>query len=345
VKKLTYFINYTAIVVLLLLFSSRISAQQQYDSVTVVDDQGQYLDFKSGWFFGADAGTTLFYGDVTTYNVFPKFSDFNKSFGHGISLFGGKQIKWGLSGEIQVSSGSLKGTKTDVANIPFFFNGDYQSYSLSAKYNISDLYLRKFGKRSNGKNANRMNVYFTVGGGQVFYRSRLYYVAGNRLKQAYGYTETLPTQPTGQYLLEKSNSLSSIIIPVGVKFQHKLNYKTDLSFDFYYVNTFTDKLDAWERSWSHEDRYLYMAVGLVYHFGRREDSDEVPKSLRVSSEKKEVSNDDASEAGDSAPRKGLFGRRSRKSNSTDNDDLNLRLKLFDTQLKLFEMQNMIDNKK
>lgn len=348
---------FTFLTFILFPFGDFIYAQKQFDQLVetggndelkMVDDQGSYLDFKTGWYVGGSVGTTLLYGDVTTYNVFPKTKDFSKSFGSGISLLGGKKIKWGLSGEIQLSSGKTKGYKESIKNNPFYCNATYQSYSFSAKYNLSDFYLRNMGNRTNGKAANRLQTYISLGIGQVFFRSRLYYATDSRLKQTYGYKESAKGQITGQQLLEKDKALRALIIPMAFKFQYRLNFQTDLVFDFSYTTTFTDKLDAWDRNWTAKDRYMYVGVGLMRHFGRTAD-DELPKSLRYSylpKEKKSNNKIDDIDLSDvKPPRKRLFGRKKKASSSTDDAELNLRLKLFETQLRLFEMQQMIDDKK
>jgi hypothetical protein len=339
--KIKYSIVYTSSLIILFGLSS-LKAQDNQDTPApeATDDQGDYLDIKSGWFFGADAGTTLFYGDVTTFNVFPKFKDFNESFGSGVSIFGGKKIKWGLSGEIQLNSGKLEGIKMSIINNPFFFNTQYQSYSISAKYNISDFYSRKAGARGEGGRViNRMNIYITAGIGQVFYRSRLNYANDNRIKDYYGYKTTSASQLTGQQFLEKDKSLRTLIVPIGAKFQYKMNYKTEIVFDFYYVNSSSDKLDAWERSWTQNDRYMYMGAGLVLHFGKSE-SEDIPEKLRF--KKNSSSSDDVPEEEN---KKGVFKSKSKRRSSSSDEDLNLRLKLFETQLKLFEMQHLMDEKK
>lgn len=320
-------------------------AEPENEEVKMPDDQGNYLDLKSGWFLGGDIGTSLLYGDVTTYNVFPDFSNFNKIFGSGVSILGGKKIKWGLSGEIQLSSLKTKGYKTSIPNNPFYFNGDYRSYSVSAKYNLSDFYMRNMGKRISGKIPNRLQTYFSVGIGQVFFRSRLYYAADKRLKKTYGYKESAQGQITGQQLLEKDKALRSLIVPLSFKFQYRLNFQTDVLFDFYYVNAFSDKLDGWDRNWTAQDRYMYVGVGLVRNFGRTAD-DELPNSMRYLPQEKKKKNEDMADniiVTDDTKR-GWFRRKKRSTNVSD-DELNLRLKMLDTQLKLFEIQQKIEEKK
>ncbi len=307
------------------------------------------MGFKQGWFVGGDIGTTLFYGDVALYNNFPKFKDFNKSFGRGLSVYGGKKFKFGLAAEIQAFYGTLQGHKNAPPLYQRYFKGDVLNYSISLKYNLAQFFFRE---KQDRKFFNRLGVYATVGIGQAFFRSRLYKLAVNNqwyLENATGYSTTgidsAGPHSGGGLVNTKTKMQSAIVLPVGGKISYRLNKKTDIVLDFYYVTVFSDQVDSWSRSWSHKDKYLYTAVGLCYNFGRTPE-DEIPANQRIlRPHAKKNTTTDAYTADTNMPAstgsisKGTSKRKSKYSKA--DKDLEVKLKLYELQLKLFEMQFLI----
>lgn len=306
---------------------------------------------KQGWFVGADGGYNLFYGDVSSYNTIPKFQDFKKSAGTNFSLFGGKKFKFGLSAELQLSKGTLKGEKKADQLYARYFKADVMSYALSAKYNLSQLLFRE---KNDNKFFNRLAVYATVGGGQAFFRSRLYKYAVNNqwyLERVSGYSasgvDSAGITSAGGLVTDKAKTVSTIIIPVGGKINFKLNQKTDIILDVLYTTAFTDQLDSWSRAWSHKDRYLYTGIGLMCNLGE-ETAEDIPRSDRLfrAGSKKSKKNEDTDDAYDSdmpsttSDHKPKMSRSSKKAKKEDKD-LEIKLKLYELQLKLFEMQYLI----
>ncbi|MEO8867806.1 MAG: hypothetical protein ABI388_06325 [Bacteroidia bacterium] len=308
------------------------------------------MGLKQGWFIGGDAGTTLFYGDVALYNNFPKFKDFSKSFGRGLSVYGGKKFKFGLAAEAQAFYGTLQGQKVAPPLYQRYFKGDVLNYSVSLKYNLSQLFFRN---KQDRKFFNRLAVYATVGFGQAFYRSRLYKLANNNqwyLEKATGYStsgiDSAGPHSAGGLVDTKTKMQSAFILPVGGKINYKLNKKTDIVLDFYYVTVFADNVDSWSRSWSHKDKYFYTGIGLCYNFGRGDD-DELPYNQRIlrPHDKKGKATVDINSADIDMPAttgsisKGSSKRKSK--NAKEDKDLEVKLKLYELQLKLFEMQFLI----
>jgi hypothetical protein len=308
------------------------------------------MSIKQGWFIGVDGGVTLFYGDVSLYNKFPKTKDFSKSAGNIINIFGGKKFKFGLSAEANVFKGTLKGEKQADRLYRRYFNADIMGYSVSAKYNLSQLLFRD---KNDRVFFNRLSVYLTVGGGQIFFRSRLYKLANNNLwylENVSGFSATgidsAGISTAGGLVADKAKTISAIIVPVGGKLNFKLNQKTNLVLDISYVTCFTDKLDSWTRNWTHKDRYLSAGLGLVHNFGMKTNSD-IPDSDRfmrpkAKKSKASVSVDayEKSPIGNSSSTKkgGLFKKKAKK----EDKDLEIKLKLYELQLKLFEMQYLVE---
>jgi hypothetical protein len=309
-----------------------------------------YMPIKEGWFIGADIGKTVFYGDVTLYNIFPAFKDFKVSLGNGGSFYFGKKFKFGLSAEIQGFMGSLRGEKRSAPLYPRYFVGDYYQYAVNAKYNLSQLIFRDSPGR---KFFNRFTVYLTVGGGQMFFRSRLYKYANNNqwyLENATGYTtahiDSAGPNSGGGIVVNKTKMAVAIAIPVGLKINFKLNAQTDMVLDFTYTTIFSDKVDSWERTWSHKDRYLYIGFGLCHNLARNNSGD-VPddqRLLRPKNKSKSKTNDayDKDDQSSKPERKRLFGGgKSSRPDKKGDKDLEVRMKMYELQLKLFEMQYLM----
>lgn len=349
-RKKTIFIFLSIIVTGFSSFSQ--SQTNPSDTATWVNSEHtseNLMGLKQGWFVGGDVGTTLFYGDVALYNNFPKFKDFNKSFGRGLSLYGGKKFKFGLAAEAQAFYGTLQGQKNAPPLYQRYFKGDVLNYSISVKYNLAQLFFRE---KQDRKFFNRLGVYATVGIGQAFFRSRLYKLASNNqwyLEKATGYStsgiDSAGPSSAGGLVNTKAKMQSAIILPVGGKISYRLNKKTDIVLDFYYVTVFSDQVDSWSRSWSHKDKYLYTGVGLCYNFGRSSE-DEIPYDQRLLRPHGKKSNPDVSSADtDMMPAttgsisKGSSKRRSKSAK--EDKDLEVKLKLYELQLKLFEMQFLI----
>lgn len=358
-NKKSHFLNNailnSAFLSLCFVFCSTLAFSQNADSSSANKSQytnpehssENYMPFKQGWFVGVDAGTTIFYGDVTLYNNLPKYADIDKSVGRGFSVFGGKKFKFGLAAEIQLFQGTLKGEKQADKLYKRYFNADLMGYSVSAKYNLSQLFFRE---KNDRKFFNRISAYLTVGAGQIFFRSRLYKLANNDqwyLEKVSGYSTTgidsAGISSAGGLVQDKAKTVSAIILPIGGKLNFKLNQKTNIVFDLSYVTCFTDQVDSWSRSWSHKDRYLYTGIGLMYNFGTAKD-DDIPDSdrlLRPKSKKTNVSGDayeKSSSSSDSGKKGGIFKKKAKK----EDKDLEIKMKLYELQLKLFEMQYLVE---
>ncbi len=334
----------------LVLFSTVAISQKKSSYHNPEHTTENFMKLKEGWFAGVDLGTTLFYGDISLFNSIPKYKDLGASAGRGFSLYGGKKFKFGLSAELQLFKGTLKGEKRADQLYPRYFRADVTSYAVNAKYNLSQIIFREQNDR---KFFNRLTLYITVGGGQAFFRSRLYKYASNDqwyLEKVSGYNssgvDSAGVSTAGGLVTDKAKTVSTIILPVGGKINFKLNGKTDIVLDINYTTAFTDKLDSWSRSWSHKDRYLYGAIGLMYNFGN-ETSDDVPDSdrlFRVGSKKSNNSgtSDDAydsdSSSSDGKPKKGRLSKKAKK----EDKDLEIKMKLYELQLKLFEMQYLVE---
>jgi len=114
----------------------------------------------------------------------------------------------------------------------------------------------------------------------------------------------------------------------------------DIHLDFTQTSTFTDRLDAFSRDWTANDKYNYIGLGITYNFNRT--ADDAPKK-RPKKEKDidENNNEDNTSLNSDNIKKGIFSKNNKQKKGNDDELLNIRLKLFETQLKLFEMQYLL----
>lgn len=321
----------------LLAISSFGFAQSKEEWVNPDHTSQNTMGLKDGWYAGADFGTSLFYGDVALYNYWPKFKDYKKSFGSGYSVYGGKKLIKGMIAELQFYKGTLNGEKRADKLYPRYFIADVMDYSVNFKFNLSQQIFRQAQQH---KFFNRLSVYATVGGGQTFFRSRLYKQALNQqwyLEKTNGYSTTgidsAGITSAGGLVTKKKGMESAISIPVGGKLAFKLNATTDITFDLRYVTVLSDKLDSWERSWTHYDKYMYMGIGLTYNFVKAEDMPDSQRFHVMTKDEKEAGVAPADEA--KVSKRGLF-----KKKSKSDKDAELRLKMYELMLLMFEMQYM-----
>jgi hypothetical protein len=343
--------NHVAKVIILLwisVFSAPLFSQNG-DTLTWVNPDHKsenLLSLKKGWFAGADFGSNLFYGAITLYNNFPTPKEFSRSFGRGYSVYGGKKLKFGLAAEVQAFKGNIMGEKIEPHFPTYKFSGDVMNYSVNIKYNLSNLLFREKQDRSF---FNRLTMYLTVGFGQTFYRSILTKKEPNvyifNIENATGYNTKNIDSSSGGLVTSKTARATALILPVGGKLNFRLNKKTDIVLDIYYVNVFSTSLDSWNRTWIHDDKYMYTGLGLCYNFGRT-DEDEIPREQRLVRPKSKKSNEESTVSSDidtkipgSLPSGGK--NKSSKKSKKEDKDLEIKLKLYELQLKLFEMQYML----
>lgn len=292
------------------------------------------------------AGINTYFGDLADYKIFPQFKDIGKYTTSAFKLSVARDIKWGLGAKLNYQSGKLEGTrKTGKNSTTKSFENSFFDLSIQPRYLISDILFQK-------TEYSRFKIYAHVGIGLMWYRTKLFDTNTLNTKDYEGYIEVEGTESLAQKTLsDKVAKAKTLTIPYGLTVVYKLNQKIDLHLDFTQSTTSTDRLDAFDRSWTAKDKYDYIGIGLTYNFNRT--ADDAPKKRPKKDQIKKVDGDtssqlDASNSPTTLPisslpkksKKGLFRRKNKKSND-DDQLLNIRLKLFETQLKLFEMQYLL----
>ena len=333
--------------ILLFLFSILIHAQEpsststsiptnnEVEKSTATDDDAADASADKNFgkiFDGASVsfsfGTNNYFGDIADYSVFPRPNQMKEFLTPGFKFSIARDIKWGLGAELNYQKGSLIGTRKTGKNSSIkSFENHFYDISLQIKYDLGSVLFKK-------KKNTRLKLYGKFGIGYMFYRTQLFDTKTLNTKDFEGYIESENTLGTAQKTLsDKTPIAKTLTVPYGVTATYKINHKIDIHFDFTQSSTFTDRLDAFNRSWTAKDKYNYMGLGITYNFNRS--LEDAPKKRE-----KKVNNDQETKTSETTTnKKGLFGNKKKKVK--DDELLNIRLKLFETQLKLFEMQYLL----
>ena len=282
-------------------------------------------------------GVNVYYGDIAAYNLFPRPRQFKDHMTSAFKFSLAREIKWGLGARLSYQKGSLIGTrKTGKHSSLVTFENHFNDISLQARYFLNDALFKK-------NEYNRFKLYGFLGFGYMWYRSQLYDTETFNTKDYEGYIEIETTQNLSQKTLsDKTGKAKTWTVPYGLTLVFKYNYKMDLHLDFTQTTTFTDRLDAFDRDWTAKDKYNYIGIGVTYNFNRTKD--DAPKKRPKKEDEKDDSTDNSSDSESTKNetiRKGIFSKKNKRKNSSDDELLNVRLKLFETQLKLFEMQYLL----
>jgi hypothetical protein len=298
------------------------------DSEATADKNfGQIFDGASVTF---SLGTNYYFGDLADYSIFPRLNQMKEYYTPAFKFSIARDIKWGLGAKLSYQKGSLIGTrKTGKNSTTKSFENNFYNLALQVRYDVGSAIFKM-------KKETRLKLYATVGIGYMWYRSQLYDSRTLNTKDFEGYIESENTQGTAQKTLsDKVPTAKALTIPYGISATYKLSHKIDLHFDITQTSTFTDRLDAFNRSWTAKDKYNYMGIGLTYNFNRT--LDDAPKKRKKKTNESNIEDEKLNKV--SKKKKGLFG--SKKKQSKEDELLNVRLKLFETQLKLFELQYLI----
>jgi hypothetical protein len=284
-----------------------------------------------GAFISLSAGTNMYFGDLAAYNLFPRPSQFSDHLTSAFKATMGRDIKWGLGAQLNYQTGSLIGTrKTGKHSSTYSFNNKFYDISLQLNYNLNDVISKK-------SEFNRFTIYGHIGFGSMWYRTQLYDTYTFGTKDYEGYVEVDNTQSLAQKTLsDNAKRARTWTIPYGVRINYRYNYKMDFHFDFTQTSTFTDRLDAFSRDWTANDKYNYVGIGVTFNFNRS--SDDAPKKKA----KKEIPDDESTSDNSDNLKNKIFGGKKKRKSSKEDELLNVRLKLFETQLKLFEMQYLLN---
>lgn len=309
------------------------------EKVTSTDDNSSEEGDKSlgvvfdGASIAVSAGLNYYMGDIASYKYFPRSSQYKSHFTGGFKASIARDIKWGLGAQLNYQRGSLTGTrKTGKNSSTVSFENQFFDMSFQVRYLLNKAMFKK-------NEYNRFYIYGSVGFGSMWYRTRLYDTETLNTKDFEGWVEVENTKGLAQKTLsDKTSRARTWTVPYGLTVNYRYNYKIDIHLDITQTSTFTDRLDAFDRSWTAKDKYNYIGLGITYNFNRTKD--DAPKK-----KEKVIKDDTETSENNEDIKSSILSRnksnKSKKSSSKDDELLNIRLKLFETQLKLFEMQYLL----
>jgi hypothetical protein len=330
-----------------------VKAYRQKESVrlALAEEDQQLIAFFNGFSVGASAGLALFHGSMADYDIFAPFEDFDTYYKFGWRVYAEKKFDFGLGAKLEFEKGSLGGGRLiGKESLPLDFESEYNTVNIKATYDILN---QLFGK---GNDLDDYKFYLNaeIGIGLTFFRAistwRPVGTQQGEIRDYVGYTVVDENPPTQRYALEDKDSPAiALNIPVGFTAGYRINHKTDVTFSYVLNNLATDRLDAWDRDFSANDKYSYFGVGLRYNFNRTKDqypkkkekNEKEPKDKKWSlfgSKKDDVEPNEVSLPGP------IESRQSNPITPDQSDEqLNdIKMKMFELQLKLFEMQYLLD---
>lgn len=286
-----------------------------------------------GAYVSLSAGMNVYFGDLANYKLFPRFNQYSDHLTGAFKFTVGREIKWGLGAQFNYQRGSLIGTRITGKNSSSkSFRNKFFDISLQVNYRLNDVLFKK-------NEYNRFTLYGHIGIGMMWYRTQLFDTETLNTKDYEGYIEVESTEGLAQKTLsDKTKKASTLTLPYGIRLNYKYNYKMDIHLDLTQTATFTDRLDAFSRDWTAKDKYEYIGIGVTYNFNRTKEDEPKKREKKVVDDK----NDDTSATvkPESSSNK-LFGGKKKQNKGEEDELLNIRLKLFETQLKLFEMQYLL----
>ncbi len=318
---------------------------------TITKKGGEPVKFFNGFRVGGGAGMCLFHGDLVDYSSFAPLGDFSTYYKFGWHAMVEREIKFGLNAKINFENGKLAGGRLPgLQSLPVTFQSEFSSLSLMASIDLLGTLFRK-------ADLSKTKTYLLLeaGVGITWFRSLSFWdTDDNRVRDFVGYTVTDLTPPTQRYTAKsKDKAASALNIPVGFTFGYRINYKTDVTFNYTFNSLNTDRLDTWSREWTADDKYSYFGVGLRYNFNREEDQypakkKKVPKNQQKSNGDSEKWRLFGSRQDNALPREvqlqdPVTARKAKSNLSAKDEELEeIRMRMFELQLKLFQMQYLPD---
>ncbi len=321
-------------------------------SSTINNKEGEPIKFFNGFSFGLSAGVGLFHGSLADYDMLAPFNEFDTYYNFAWRAYAIREIKWGLSAKIQFETGELTGGRQPGAeSLAIDFQTKYNTISAVASFDILN---GLFNKDDVELDKYKFYINAEIGIGITMYRSFQFWRESGIVRDYVGYKVRDENPGTQRYNVKtKDKQAVAFNVPVGFTAGYRINYKTDVTFNYTLNNLSTNNLDAFDREYRANDKYSYFGVGLRYNFNRekeqypkkkvkeKKEKDEDSKWSLFGSKKEDVTPNDIS------LEEPLESRQSNGVNpSSESKEMEeVRMKMFELQLKLFEMQYLLNGGK
>ena len=239
-KKLTFLQKIVPITILIILYST-FGFAQTYNTNT---------GFKSYWQINVSGGTSLFFGDIKQYKIWPVSSNENEwRFGAGVQLV--KQISpvFGIRG--QALYGQLSGTRRDWNK---YFESNYVEFNLNTTISIRNII-------SSYQPNQFWDAYLVLGIGITNYNTELKDLSTKKVIRKVGY---------GNGKSFGGRTLQGIVTG-GIGFNFRINDHFNVNVESVNRAMNSDDMDGWVGGFKY-DIYNYSSIGISYKFGAKKSS-------------------------------------------------------------------------
>jgi len=221
-------------------------------AINNVNGQSTY-QFGDKWTINGYVGTTKFYGDVSdktnsifSNSPFSKFFYQDRRFGAGIYLDKKINSYVGVRGTLLYAV--LKSTKESEK---IYFEGDTYEYSLSAVFDLTNIFLGIDKYRN-------WNVYAFIGIGFTETLSDLYDLNTG--------VHLLPSGDIDSAFTGNNTRMTETTMPIGIGINYEIERNTKVFFEFTRHIVHTNKLDAYPVEGTNFESFGLINIGMSYDF-------------------------------------------------------------------------------
>jgi hypothetical protein len=226
----------TIILLLLVLFNFTNISAQSYNKTST---------FRGYWQINANAGTSLFFGDIKQYKFAP-VSNHENEWRYGGGLMLGKRISPVLGIRGQFVYGQLSGTRRSWN---MFFESNYIEFNLNASVSVRNI-VRKYNSKQ------IWDAYVILGLGLTNFNTEVKDLSTKKVTKKVGY---------GSGKSFAGRSLQGMAMG-GLGFDLKVTSRVNLNLETANRILNTDELDGFTNDFKY-DVYNYTTFGISYKFG------------------------------------------------------------------------------
>ncbi len=221
-------------------------------SLSAQDSGRESYKLPDNWSINANFGSSLFWGDLRVYDIYPVSNYENeRKWAYGVII--GKRLSPVFEIRGQLLNGKLSGTKRTEKQ---YFNADIFEYNLHTTIDFVNLIY--------GYNPDRkLNFYGSVGIGFVDFRS---------VKRQLGTNKYLDSRGWSANGTVKEKRTTETVIPFGFGAKYNFDRRFSVTGDVMWRAANTDLIDV-TKGGSKYDMYSYISLGVTYRFNFRGGND------------------------------------------------------------------------
>ncbi len=216
-----------------------------HDSKLMAQQFSTTSGFRSYWQIGVNGGTSIFFGDIKQYRVWPETNNENE-WRMGVGLYMNKQFTPVIGLRGQGMYGQIAGSRRERN---MFFQGDYFEFSLIPHFNINNIFAPYNEERL-------LNVNIFIGLGLTNFNTELFDLTTHQSLRKMGH---------GNGKGINGRTLEGIFIGgMGLDFRISERFNVNLETSNRIMNS--DRMDGVESGFEY-DIYNYSSLGVAYKFG------------------------------------------------------------------------------